>query len=315
MKKNPPIIKKVVQEMGGTIEEFVPERGCFYINVLGKRIFIERKISISRSTFVSVRMSKCKDLTHALLREHNLPTPETQAFYNKTFLRENAIEKLNTLKYPIIIKDAQGSNSKGIFPFIYTAKEALKVLEEELPKFRSVVAQQMVFGKEFRLLVLGEKIIGALEMIPPFIVGDGNSTIKELILEKQELTEKRTAFDEKLDLILEEQNVTLQSILEKDKGVYIKRSSSLAEGGEMRDVTSLVHPEIEKICVEASKVVGKALTGIDVMCDNVSLSPYEQSFNIIELNGKPDLYIHYNPKHGETRNVIKEILEFMVKLA
>jgi len=49
MKKNPLIIKNAVLKMGGTIEEFVPERGCFYINVLGKRILLERKISIKKN--------------------------------------------------------------------------------------------------------------------------------------------------------------------------------------------------------------------------------------------------------------------------
>lgn len=315
MLKNPPIIKEVVLSMGGTIEEFMPERGCFYINVLGKRIFIERKISISRKTFISGRMSRCKDLTHALLKEHGLPTPETQSFYKKTYKKNNAINSLEKLKYPVILKDAQGSNSRGIFPFIYGKEEALALLEKELPKYKSMIAQEMVFGKEFRLLVLDEKIIGALEMIPPYIMGDGISSVEKLIKEKQNKTEKRTKIDEKLMLILKEQNVSLESILSKNKGVYLKRSSSLAEGGEMRDVTDLVHKDIEKICVKASKVIGKVLTGIDVMCDDISLSPEKQNFNIIELNGKPDLYIHYNPKYGKTRNVIEEIVRFIVKVA
>lgn len=313
MIKNPPVIKKVVLAMGGVIEEFMPERGCFYINIKGKRIFIERKISINRQSFGSVRMSKCKDITHKLLREQGLPTPETECFYNKTYNRKDANEKLKRLDYPIILKDAQGSNSKGIFPFVYDEKEAIAVLENYLSKYKSMIAQQMVFGKEFRLLVLGEKIIGALEMIPPYIVGDGVSTVEKLIKEKQLNTERQTDFDEKLLQILKEKNYTLKSIVPEGEKVFIKRSSCLAEGGEMRDVTDIVNSDIERICVKASKVVGRALAGIDVICDDISMKTDEQSFNIIEINGKPDLYIHYKPDHGKVRNVIKEIVEFMVE--
>lgn len=299
--------------MGGVIEEFMPERGCFYINIKGKRIFIERKISINRQSFGSVRMSKCKDITHKLLREQGLPTPETECFYNKTYNRKDANEKLKRLDYPIILKDAQGSNSKGIFPFVYDEKEAIAVLENYLSKYKSMIAQQMVFGKEFRLLVLGEKIIGALEMIPPYVVGDGVSTVEKLIKEKQLNTERQTDFDEKLLQILKEKNYTLKSIVPEGEKVFIKRSSCLAEGGEMRDVTDIVNSDIERICVKASKVVGRALAGIDVICDDISMKTDEQSFNIIEINGKPDLYIHYKPDHGKVRNVIKEIVEFMVE--
>jgi len=313
MKKNPLIIKNAVLEMGGTIEEFVPERGCFYINVLRKSILLERKISLTRQSFVSGQLTRCKDITHKLLCAHHLPTPDTRCFYSKSYDEKKARKQLESLAYPIILKDAKGSNSRGIFPFIGNIEDAMIVLEDELPYYKSMVAQEMVFGKEYRLLVLDEKVIGALEMIPPYAKGDGISTIRDIIIEKQCSTEQRTGFDEKLKQILKEQNVTLDSIMPENEIAYIKRSSCLAEGGETRDVTAVLHPEIEKICVAASKVVGKYLVGIDVMCNNISEKPSKQSFNIIEINGKPDLYIHYDPTYGKTRNVVKDIVKFMAE--
>ncbi|EKD46579.1 MAG: hypothetical protein ACD_67C00166G0001 [uncultured bacterium] len=315
MKKNPLIIKNAILKMGGTIEEFIPERGCFYINIEGKRILLERKISITRQSFVSGQLTRCKDITHKLLQSAGLPTPKTECFYKKSFDKKSSKKQLEELTYPIILKDAQGSNSRGIFPLIGNPQDAMILIEEELPHYRSMIAQEMVFGKEYRLLVLDEKVIGALEMIPPYALGDGISTIRKIIEQKQNTTEKRTDFDEKLTQILSEQNVTLESIMSKNEIAYIKKSSCLAEGGETRDVTDLVHADIEKICVEASKVVGKHLVGIDVMCADVSIDPTEQAFNILEINGKPDLYIHYDPTHGETRNVVEDIVKFMVKIA
>lgn len=315
MGKNPLIIKNAILRMGGTFEEFIPERGCFYINVLGKRILLEHKISITRQSFVSDGLTRCKEITHKLLRTHGLPSPETECFYRKRFNKEEAEKKLEKLTYPIILKDAQGSNSKGIFPFIGNLKDAMSVLENELSHYRNMVAQEMVFGKEYRILVLDEKVIGALEMIPPYAKGDGVSTIRKIIQDKQRTTEQKTEFDEKLEQILKEQNVTLENIMPKNEIAYIKRISCLAEGGETRDVTDSVHKNIEKICVAASKIVGKYLVGIDIMCEDVSKNPSNQSFNIIEINGKPDLYIHYNPTYGQTRNVVEDIVRFMVKLA
>lgn len=313
MKKNPSIIKNAVLAMGGTVEEFIPERGCFYINIFGKRILIERKVAIARQSFVSRELTACKDITYKLLRAHALPTPKTECFYKKSYDRRHAVQQLESLVYPIILKDARGSNSRGIFPFIGNAADAMLVLEKELPRYRSMIAQEMVFGKEYRILVLDKKVIGALEMIPPYAVGDGVSTIRSIIEEKQCQTERRTEYDDKLEQLLKEQNVTLESIMPKNEIAYIKRTSCLAEGGETRDVTNVVHESIERICVAASEVVGKHLAGIDVMCDDISQDLSVQSFNIIEINGKPDLYIHYDPTHGKTRNVVEDIVKFMAE--
>lgn len=315
MKKNLSIIKNAILNMGGTIEEFVPERGCFYINIMGKRILLDRKISITRQFFVSGELTRCKEMTHKLLRAHGLPSPETVCFYRKKFNKVQAVEKLNALRYPIILKDAEGSNSKGIFPFIGNARDAIIVLEKELLNYRSMVAQEMVFGKEYRILLLDKKVIGALEMIPPYALGDGVSTIRKIIEKKQITTERRTEFNERLEQILKEQNVTLESIMPKNEVAFIKKCSCLAEGGETRDVTDIVHRKIENICCKASKAVGKYLVGIDIMCEDVSKDPSKQSFCIIEINGKPDLYIHYNPTYGKTRNVVEDIARFMIKIA
>lgn len=315
MKKNPLIIKNAVLAMGGTIEEFVPERGCFYIIIGGKRILLERKISIARQSLVSGQITRCKDITYKLLRVHGLPTPQTECFYNKSYDKAQAEKQLGSLAYPIILKDSQGSQSVGVFPFIGNPADALVVLEEKLPRYRSMVAQEMVFGKEYRLLVLDEKVIGALEIIPTFAMGDGVSTIRNIMEAGQRPSERRIEFDEKLVQLLKEQGVTLESIMPENEIAYIRKIFNTGEGWQARDVTDDVHPDIEKICVAASKVVGKFLVGIDVMCDDISKSPTEQAFNIIEINGKPDLYIHYNPTHGQTRNVVEDIVRFMVKVA
>ncbi len=178
-----------------------------------------------------------------------------------------------------------------------------------------MIAQKMVFGKEYRVLVLGDRVIGALEMIHPQIIGDGVSKIKDIIKEKQNTTEQRTKFNKSFKQTLSNQGVSLNSILPKNKVIQIKNNSCLAEGGETKDVTSDINPAVERLCVEASKTVGKYLVGIDVICDDISKKPVKGSFNILEMNGKPDLYIHYDPTHGKTRNVLKDIISFLAKVS
>ena len=315
MNKNFHVIKDAVLKMGGTVDNFIPERNCFFVNVLGKRILLQDKVIIVREPFVSAELTKSKDITCKLLLENDVYSPKMICIYRKSYNKVEVIKKLGNLKYPIILKNAVGSNSKGIFPNIKDAKTAIKIFEKNLPRYQCIIAQEMAFGKEYRILVLDKKVIGALEMVHPYIIGDGMSTIKSLIKQKQFTTEKQTKFDKDLKDFLKSQNVSLETILPKKKSICFKNNSCLAEGGETRNVTDLVHKDIEKICVKASKVVGKYLVGIDVMCTNISKKPTKKSFNILEINGKPDLYIHYDPTHGKTRNVVKDIIKFLAKVS
>lgn len=314
MIKNPPLIKKIVEEMGGTFEEVIPERGCYYIHVRGKTFLITRKFRIAKNFISIAGATKHKDLTYILLKRRSLPTPATIFFFRKKFIVKDIASKLMGMKFPIIIKDSSGSNSQGIFPYIKTLAEAQSVIKTEIANFSSLIAQEMIFGKEYRVLILDDKVIGALEMIPPRVFGDGKSTIAQLIKEKQKHTHRKTPIDKTLEKILKEQGFSLGYILKAGEIASIKKSSSLAEGGETRDVTDSVNKEIVSICAKASDAVGDYLAGIDIICEDISKNPATQTFGILEINGKPDLYIHYNPTFGKSRNVIKDIINFILKL-
>lgn len=298
--------------MGGTFEKVIPERGCYYIHLNGKAFLITRKFRIAKN-FISVSgATKYKDLTYTLLKRRGLPTPKTMFFFRKSFGLEDAENKIKGMEFPIIIKDASGSNSKGIFPYIKTLEEAKTILKAEINNFRSLIAQEMIFGKEYRVLILDDKVIGALEMIPPRVFGNGKDTITQLIKEKQKGLRKKTPLDTTLQNILREQGFSLDHILAKEEVAYIKKSSSLAEGGETRDVTDMVHEKIASICAQAADSIGDYLAGIDIICKDISIDPASQTFGILEINGKPDIYIHYNPTHGKTRNVVKDIILFIL---
>jgi cyanophycin synthetase len=314
MQKNSAIIKKIVREMGGTIEKIVPERSCFLIKIAGEKILFSRKFQIASDFFSGRALTAHKDLTYVALKENDLPTPGSVCFYKKSISTKNIATELALLNYPIVIKDANGSNSKGVFVNIKNLVEAKEIIFQEINNFPYLIAQEMVFGKEFRVLVLGNKVIGVLEMIPPRIFGNAKNTIRELIEIKQLKMSRKTACDITLNKILELQGFNLESILKKDQTVFIKNNACLAEGGETKDATSLINLNIEILCVKAAKATGKNLAGIDIICDDISKNPSEQAFSILEINGKPDLYIHYNPTHGKTQNVIKPIIDFILSL-
>lgn len=314
MKKNQAIIEEVVEKMGGTIEKIIPERRYFCININNEKIFISRKFEIASDYISGKMLTAYKDLTYVVLKKNNLPTPNSVCFYKKTLTSADTEKKLGSLSYPIVIKDSNGSNSKGVFINIKNKAEAKEIILREIDKFKFLIAQEMIFGKEFRILILGNEAIGVLEMIPPRISGDGKSTIRELIKKKQIKNLKKTSFDTILNNILKDQEVNLNTILNEGREIFIKGISCLAEGGETRDMTELIHPEIRKICIQAARATGRSLAGVDLICNDITMHPSKQMVSILEVNGKPDVYIHYSPTHGKTQNVVKKIIYYILKL-
>ncbi|HUD08670.1 MAG TPA: ATP-grasp domain-containing protein [Candidatus Saccharimonadales bacterium] len=313
MIKNPPIIKRVVREMGGKIEELIPRRGYFYIVLKGKKFLVSRKFKIASNLITGGETTKFKDLTYLLLNNKGIPTPKTISIHRK-LLPNELHARLKTLKFPIIVKDAQGSQSKGIFANIADIKTAEKIIKREIKNFPRLIAQEMVKGDEYRITVLGNKLLGAVKLIPPRIIGNGKDSVRKLIEQKQKNARRKTPFDSSLNNTLAEQGFSLRSIPKKGTIVYIRRNSVLDEGGETEDATDQVHKKIKAMCTAAAMATGKYLAGIDVMCDDISKDPRKQNFNIIEINGKPDIYLHYNPTRGKTRNVVKDIVTFILKL-
>jgi len=315
MIKNPPVIKRVIREMGGTIEDFIPERGCFYANISGKRILFARKVEITRQPFVSRELEKSKDITYNLLRENKLPTAETRCFYKRSLDKKEALSSLESLVYPIAIKHSSGSNGKGVYLYVKSPERAYEMLIEKLPQYKYMIAQEMVHGREYRVLVLGEKVIGVIEMYAPYLIGDGVSSIAELCQERVSSTVQEVEINSDLESRLQEQDVNLKTILPKNERVNIKDRTADFFGWQLSTIDKDIHPGVEEICVAASKAVGKYLVGIDVICDNIAKDPKENAFSIIEINGKPDLYIHYDPDYGKSQNVIEHIVKYLLSIA
>jgi len=307
------IMQSVISKAGGKISNFVKERDCHLVEYNNQELFLEYHIAIPKNAYSTVATTKCKDLTYTLLKKSNLPTPQTMSFYRSSFSKVTALKKLKKLHYPIIVKDATGSNSLGIVLNIKNPQDALAVVKQKIKRFDSLVAQEMFSGKEYRILVLENEIIAGLEMIHPNIIGDGILNIKTLIRVKQKETKRKTKFDKLLRQMLASQNYKLSNVPKTGEVIYIKGNSCIAEGGETKDITDLIHEDVKKICVRTTEAVGKNLIGIDIICEDISLKPTKGTFNLLEVNGKPDYFIHYNPTYGKTRNVLKKILEHLTK--
>lgn len=152
------------------------------------------------------------------------------------------------------------------------------------------------------------RLLGALHMVPPHVVGDGVHTVQALINTTNLRKEKKIKITPGVLITLEKSGYTLESVLPLGDTLVLQKNSRLSEGGTSRDCTSEVHPDFIDLAWNAVKATNLGLGGIDLICSDISKSPQSQSPAFLEVNTYPDLTIHYFPTDGIPQPVAKHIL-------
>ena len=79
-------------------------------------------------------------------------------------------------------------------------------------------------------------------------------------------------------------------------------SARLAHGGEVHDVTDLVHPAVLEMAETWARVTGMGVVGVDIKAGpDISVAPSVSLPRVISLNAAPTLQIHAHPTVGQVR--------------
>ena len=131
------------------------------------------------STFNSLLAQKFtsnKWLTYQICKKSSVPVPYT-AMYDKETDLKSLLSKYGTL----VVKPLNGSHGDGITTDVETYEQLRKSIDLAHGYSDSVLIQQMVDGDDYRLLFLDYKLVSVVKRKPPFIIGDGKSTVSQLI--------------------------------------------------------------------------------------------------------------------------------------
>jgi cyanophycin synthetase len=275
------------------------------------------------NSFVSANLSVNKFLTSLLLKKKGLPILKTYTVKNKT----EVLIKAEKIGYPLVLKPLTGKQGKKVFLNIESKQELtclLKNLEKDLLN-QQFVLEKYVQGQEYRLLILNDKVIGAVKKSPAFVIGNGKNNIKNLI---KKLNSKRRQKNKKLALntfslinidsglknILKKQKFSLNSIPEKSKKVYLSFVSNRSKGGFTTTLkTGFFHPSVLRVCKKALKVLDLKFAAVDFILKDPKKPFTLKNGVILELNASPGINLHHYPDFGKRQNVAKIVLEFLFK--
>lgn len=311
--KNTEIIIREAKKLGLKAENIYPKRKLIELTKDSKKFLVQGNLRINLNRFGTRNIPLFKDLSYFFWQKNNIPIPKTITAFSLL----EAKRKIRKIPLPLVIKDARASQSRNIWVNISNLPKALSILKNLFSNLltKEVIIQEFIQGKEFRILVLKDEILGIAQLIPPFLIGDGRSTIERLIKELGREIDRQIAIDQTMKDLIKAQGFSFSSILPANQKLFLKEHSKTSQGGQIENISlSLIHPEIKKMCLKAVKVTGLELAGLDIIAEDLSKSPKEQKIKFIEINGRPDIYLHHCPDKGQPVNVTREILKHIFKL-
>ena len=255
-----------------------------------------------------------KDLTKTLLKSCGVPVPEGEVVDGP----EAAWEVAQDIGLPVVVKPLDGNHGRGVSLELTERADveaAFKVAETEGSE---VIVESFIPGEEHRLLVVGGKVVAAARGESLWIVGNGRSTVVQLIDEQLNSDPRRGEAEEfpletiildrepAMRLLLERQGLIADSVPADGLRVLVQRNGNVAI-----DCTDDVHPDVAHAASLAARVVGLDIAGIDMVVTDVSKPLAPQRGAVVEVNAGPGLLMHLKPAEGLPRPVGKAIADHL----
>jgi glutathione synthase/RimK-type ligase-like ATP-grasp enzyme len=264
-------------------------------------VFRAGNLNINRAG--SVAIAEDKNYSSYFLRQAGLKVPRELTFFSE-FLAQNlapekrrspsdACEFAASIGYPVIVKPNDGSLGAFVVK-ARTAEDILSAAARIFAKHHVALVQEFLPGNDYRIVVLGDEIISAYQRIPLHVVGDGTSTIDELIVRKRNglaaLGRPNTEIDPsdvRIDAVLNRRQLRRSTILPQSALQPLLDNANLSAGGDAIDITTHLDPSLAEVAVKATRALGLSLCGVDLMCADATKPSAD--YTIVELNAAPGL--------------------------
>ena len=270
---------------------------------------------IDSTSAIAESIAQDKDLTKSLLHAAGVPVPLGRPATSP----DDAWRIAQDIGLPVVVKPQDGNQGKGVTVNI-TERGSFDKAYQTAERYGTVMVEKFLPGHDYRLLVVGDKLVAAARREPPLVLGDGKHTVRELVDQVNadprrgvghatSLTKIR--FDDIAIGRLHEQGLEPESVPEKGRRVILRNNANLSTGGTATDVTDEVHPEVSARVVAAAQMVGLDICGVDVVCESVQRPLEEQHGGIVEVNAAPGLRMHVTPSYGKGRDVGQVVIDQM----
>ncbi|MDP5218433.1 cyanophycin synthetase [Ruegeria sp. 2205SS24-7] len=272
----------------------------------------------SETKHIAVEISCDKEDTHNLLNDLGLPVPQQHMVYSG----REAIRAARRIGHPVVVKPLDANHGRGVSINLNTDEEVEAGFNEakEHSKSRAILVESFVTGFDHRMLVINNKLEAVAKRVPGHVVGDGKSTIAELVdivnLDPRrgighEKVLTQLELDNQANRLLADAGYSSETVLPEGEIFYLRSTANLSTGGTSIDMTDVVHPDNRDMAERAIMAVGLDVGGVDFLIDDITKSYKEIGGAIVEVNAAPGFRMHVAPSEGQSRDVSGKVMDML----
>jgi cyanophycin synthetase len=263
---------------------------------------------------IAESIAQDKELSKTLLDSVGVPVPSGRSVTDF----DEAWAVMQSLNTPVVVKPRDGNQGKGVTVDVETRDELEAAWAAASEISSDIIVERFLPGDDYRLLIVGRKLIAAARRDPPMVIGDGQHTVAELVDQVNSDPRRgdghatpltRIRFDVIALARLAAQGLTAESVPETGCRVILRNNANLSTGGTATDVTDEVHPQVAARAIEAAHMVGLDVCGVDVVCRDIAQPLEDQGGGVVEVNAAPGLRMHLAPSFGKPRPLGEAIID------
>jgi cyanophycin synthetase len=269
-----------------------------------------------RTSAIAESIVQDKELTKQLLTAVGVPVPKGRPVKDAEDAWQAALE----IGVPVVVKPLDGNQGRGVAVNLSTREQVIAAYAAAKEEGDQILVEKFAPGCDYRLLVINNQLVAAARREPPQVTGDGRRTIAELVAEVNKDPRRgedhatslnKIPIDDIARAVLRDQGLTPESVPAAGQIVLLRRNANLSTGGSATDVTDIVHHDVVARAIDAVRMVGLDIAGVDVIATDISAPLEQQGGVIVEVNAAPGLRMHLEPSFGKGRPVGEAIVNMM----
>jgi cyanophycin synthetase len=287
---------------------------------LGQGIYQQRirATMTSKTSSLAVDVAGDKELTTRLLAAAGLPVPRSYPVRDVA----DAVAAARRLGFPLVVKPLDGNHGRGVHLNLRTEEEVAAAFPAAQDEARRgwVLVETYVAGNDYRVLVVGGRMVAIAERVPAHVVGDGEHTVAQLV-ERTNADPRRGVGHEKVLTrirvdqaaieLVRAQGFELDEVPGEGTTVKLTLTGNMSTGGISIDRSDEAHPDNVEIAEEAARVVGLDVAGIDFIAPDLAEPVRETGGAIVEVNAAPGFRMHTHPTVGEPQYVARPVVDLL----
>jgi len=281
--------------------------------------YVRQATKTSLDNYASILAMENKVVTKQILDEHGIRVPKGLNYTDSASAKG---EFLYFKGKAVVIKPKLTNFGLGIT--ILKSNEDISIFNRAVDiafEFdSSILIEEFIEGKEFRIFVMADEVVGILHRVPANVTGNGLHTIRELVIEKNKDPMRGKGYHTPLEKIqlgeaelmfLKAQDRDFETVPFENETIYLRENSNISTGGDSIDFTDDIPESYKQIAVKAAQALDVRITGLDMIIPDYTQEATEDNYAIIELNFNPAIHIHCHPYKGVNRRLNEKLLDLL----